>query len=74
MQSIRFHPKAVPTATPNNIIQNIIVQAAIIAAPPTLTIFLKLNSSPKANSKKITPMSFFQNQGGGFAMRMGGNH
>ena len=57
MQSMRFHPKAVPTATPNNIIQNIIVQAAIIAAPPTFTIFLKLNSNPKANSKKITPIS-----------------
>ena len=50
-----YTPSVMDTA--NNIIQNIIVQAAIIAAPPTLTIFLKLNSSPKANSKKITPMS-----------------
>ena len=57
IQSIRFQPKEVPTVIPSNIIQNIIVQAAIIAAPPTLTIFLKLNSKPKANKRKITPIS-----------------
>ena len=33
------------------------VVAAIIAAPPTFTIFLKLNSNPSANSRKITPIS-----------------
>ena len=27
------------------------------AGPPTLTIFLKLNSSPRANRRKMTPMS-----------------
>ena len=58
MQSIRFPPKAVPTATPNNIIQNIIYcTSSDYSGSPTFTIFLKLNSSPKANSKKITPMS-----------------
>jgi len=56
-QSIRFQPNAMPTPMPSNIMQKITVQAAITAVPPTLTIFLKLNSSPKANNKKITPMS-----------------
>jgi len=31
--------------------------AVIMADFPTLTIFLKLNSSPKLNSKNITPIS-----------------
>ena len=33
------------------------VQAEITAEPPTFISFLKLNSSPKAKSKKITPIS-----------------
>jgi len=57
IQSIRCQPNPVPTATPNNIIQKMMVHAAIIAAPPTFTIFLKLNSNPSANSRKITPIS-----------------
>ena len=57
MQSIRFHPNPVPTATPSSIMQKIMVHAAIMAAPPTFTIFLKLNSSPNANNKKMTPIS-----------------
>ena len=52
MQSIRFHPKAVPTATPNNIIQNIIVQAAIIAAPPTFDYFLKAKLQPQSKQQE----------------------
>ena len=56
-QSIRLQAKSVPTLTPRKIIQKIIVHAAIIADPPTLTIFLKLNSRPKANNRNITPIS-----------------
>ena len=56
-QSILLHPKAEPTATPNRIMQKMTVQAAITAEPPTLTIFLKLNSNPNAKSRKTTPMS-----------------
>ena len=56
-QSIRLHPKSEPTLTPKKIIQKMMVQAAITAEPPTLTIFLKLNSNPKANKRNITPMS-----------------
>ena len=55
--SIRCQPKPVPTVIPKRIIQNIMVQAAMIAAPPTFTIFLKLNSSPSANRRNITPIS-----------------
>ena len=57
MQSIRCHPKLIPTPIPKRIIQNIMVQAAMTAVPPTFTIFLKLNSSPNANRRKITPIS-----------------
>ena len=56
-QSILLHPKAEPTAMPSMIMQKMTVQAAITAGPPTLTIFLKLNSSPNAKSRKMTPMS-----------------
>ena len=35
----------------------ILVHAAIIAVPPTFISFLKLNSNPKAKSRKITPIS-----------------
>jgi hypothetical protein len=37
--------------------EKMMAQAAITAVPPTLTNFLKLNSSPKAKSKKMTPIS-----------------
>lgn len=56
-QSILLHPKPEPTATPSIIIQKMTVHAAITAGPPTFTIFLKLNSSPKAKSRNITPIS-----------------
>ena len=52
--SIRCQPNPIPTAIPRRIIQKIMVQAAITAVPPTLTIFLKLNSNPRAKSKKMT--------------------
>ena len=55
--SIRCQPKPIPTPIPNKIIQKMMVQAAMMAEPPTLTIFLKLNSKPRANSKKMTPIS-----------------
>ena len=56
-QSIRFQPKPDPTAIPNRIIQKIMVHAAMMAAPPTLAIFFRLKSSPKAKSRKTTPKS-----------------
>ena len=55
--SIFFQPKADPTVNPRKIIPEIIVRAAMTAGPPTLTIFLKENSSPRAKRRKITPMS-----------------
>ena len=56
-QSICFHPKDQPTNIPTSIMQKMMVQAAMTAVPPTFTSFLKLNSSPKANNRKITPIS-----------------
>ena len=45
IQSIRLPAEPGTTATPNNIVLKMMVHAAI-AAPPTFTIFLKLNSNP----------------------------
>jgi hypothetical protein len=56
-QSIDFHPNDHPTVIPITIIQKMMEQAAMIAVPPTFISFLKLNSNPKAKSKKITPIS-----------------
>ena len=55
--SILLHPKAEPTVKPRKIIPKMMVRAAMMAGPPTLTIFLKLNSNPRANRRKMTPMS-----------------
>ena len=55
--SILLHPKADPTTKPRKIMPMMMVRAAIMAGPPTLTIFLKLNSSPNAKSRKMTPIS-----------------
>ena len=55
--SILLQPKAEPTVKPRKIIPKMMVRAAMIAGPPTFTIFLKLNSSPRANRRRITPMS-----------------
>ncbi len=55
--SILLHPKADPTVKPRAIIPKMMVRAAMMAGPPTFTIFLKLNSSPRAKRRKMTPMS-----------------
>ncbi len=51
------HPKAWPAMEPIPIMQNMMVQAAINGELPIFSIFLKLNSSPNVNIRKITPMS-----------------
>lgn len=56
-QSILCQPKQNPIPKPNKIMKNMIVHAATIADPPTFMIFLGLNSRPKANKRKITPIS-----------------
>jgi len=33
------------------------IRESVVYKPPTFTIFLKLNSRPRANNKKITPIS-----------------
>ena len=50
-------PSASPAEYPNIIIAPTIVRALIMAVPPTFISFLKLKSSPKANRRKITPIS-----------------
>src|SRR5690606_28335742 len=55
--SIKFQPSNFPVVKPTIIISTICTAAVILADPPTLTSFLKLNSSPKLNSKKITTIS-----------------
>ena len=42
---------------PRLIMQNMMQQAAMTGRAPMRTIFLKENSSPRVNMRKITPMS-----------------
>jgi len=55
--SILLQPKADPTRNPSTIMPKMMVRVVMMAGPPALTIFLKLNSSPRANSRKMTPIS-----------------
>ena len=55
--SILLQPKEEPTMKPSTIMPKMMVKVAMMAGPPTLTIFLKLNSSPSAKRRKMTPMS-----------------
>ena len=55
--SVVDQPKCNPALYPIININKILVKAVMIADFPTLTIFLKLNSKPKLNSRNITPMS-----------------
>ena len=48
---------AVPTLLPTLIMKNITRQAATTGFDPMATIFLKLNSRPRVNMRKMTPMS-----------------
>ena len=50
-------PKSAPRKRPTPIMQNMTVQAAMTGPMPILTIFLKENSSPRVNIRKITPIS-----------------
>ena len=56
-QSMRAHPKRWPTTVPANIMQRMMVMAAIMGAMPILSIFLNEKSRPRENSRKMTPMS-----------------
>ncbi len=57
MQSIRPQPKLCPTIIPSAIIQKTMAQVAIKGEEPIFKIFLKEKSSPRENSRNITPMS-----------------
>ena len=56
-QFIWLQPKACPVKKPTVIMDKMMVQAAMIGAEPIFMIFLNENSSPRANSRKMTPMS-----------------
>ena len=57
MEFIVPHPNNCPTRKPMSNILTTSVVAVIKAVEPTFMSFLKLNSSPSAKSKKITPIS-----------------
>ena len=57
MDSILLHPMASPTRNPSMNIPRHWVIAVIRALLPTLMSFLKLNSSPNANSRNMIPIS-----------------
>ncbi|MNL51475.1 hypothetical protein D3C87_1745770 [compost metagenome] len=57
MLSIVDHPIAFPATKPISSINTTSTIAVIDAEPPTLTSFLKLNSRPRLNNRKITPIS-----------------
>ena len=57
MQSILPHPKSPPVNAPTSIMPMMMATAAMIGAAPIFSIFLNENSSPRANSRKMTPMS-----------------
>ena len=55
--SIVSHPRAVPVIKPMTNIPRQLMPAVMKAALPTLSNFLKLNSSPNPNRRKMMPMS-----------------
>ncbi|MNL23944.1 hypothetical protein D3C87_1453590 [compost metagenome] len=52
-----FHPQSLPTKYPKASINMTSKTAVKLAAPPTLNNFLKENSKPKLNKRKMTPIS-----------------
>ena len=56
MQSILPHPSRLPTPVPMRSIALMTVSAITNALPPTVAIFLKLNSSPSPNIRNTTPI------------------
>ncbi len=57
MLSMTDQPRSCPVKNPKTSISTTSTMAVMEAEPPTLTSFLKLNSSPRLNSRKITPIS-----------------
>ena len=57
MLSIIVHPSADPVTMPTMNIPTQFVPAVISAALPTFSNFLKLNSNPRLNSRKMMPIS-----------------
>jgi hypothetical protein len=55
--SMRLQPRACPKNQPTPSMNATVTSAVMPAVPPTLITFLKLNSKPKLNSRKITPNS-----------------
>ena len=55
--SIIVHPKALPATIPTVNIPMQMVTAVMSALLPTLSSFLKLNSSPRAKRRKMMPIS-----------------
>ena len=57
MDSIELQPRACPTMLPVTNMPTQTQPAVIRALLPTLSSFLKLNSSPRAKSRKMMPIS-----------------
>ena len=56
MEFISSHPSSRPAVNPSDIMPITMVAVAIMAVLPTCSSFLKLNSSPRANSRNSTPI------------------
>ena len=54
---MRLQPKKWPQMEPKPIMQKMMVHAAMNGLLPIFNIFLKLNSRPRVNMRKMTPMS-----------------
>lgn len=55
--SVEVQPRARPAIKPEHIIPTITTNAVISAGPPTFINFLKLNSRPSENNRKMIPIS-----------------
>ena len=55
--SIMVQPRALPAIMPTRNMPMHMVPAVMRALLPTLSSFLKLNSRPRANSRKMMPIS-----------------
>ena len=55
-ESMNANPSKCPTASPMPIMHTTIIRAVTTAEPPTLSSFLKLNSSPSENSSATMPI------------------
>ena len=57
MQSIWLQPNSSPVQAPTYIMHRMMARAAMMGAAPIFRIFLNENSSPRAKSRKMTPIS-----------------